>query len=52
MLKRMPHFFMDATGSQSLSLTPDLQQSEFPAYWQAQPKFGNANFFMDDIHQK
>jgi hypothetical protein len=26
----------------------DLQQSEFPAYWQAQPKFGTANFFMDD----
>jgi hypothetical protein len=30
----------------------DLQQSGFPAYWQAQPKFGTANFFMDDPYQK
>ena len=26
----------------------DLKQSEFPAYWQAQPKFRTANFFRDD----
>ena len=26
----------------------DLQQSELSACWQAQPKFGTTNFFMDD----
>jgi hypothetical protein len=29
----------------------DLQQSEFPAYWQAQPKFGTANFLMEDTNK-